>query len=48
MFGTEGFVGLLGTWSFLESGDTSLTTMSLSVIQDGVITFQEEITPPSS
>jgi branched-chain amino acid transport system substrate-binding protein len=47
MFATEGFNGLLGTWSFLETGDTSLTTVSLSVIPDGAITFQEEIAAPA-
>jgi branched-chain amino acid transport system substrate-binding protein len=43
MFATEGFVGLLGTWSFTETGDTSATTMSLNVVKDKQITFQEEI-----
>lgn len=43
MFGTEGFRGLLGNWSFTETGDTDLTTISLNVVQDGVITFQENI-----
>lgn len=47
MFSTEGFRGLLGTWSFLETGDTNSTTISLNVVQDGQITFQEEIAPPA-
>jgi branched-chain amino acid transport system substrate-binding protein len=45
LFGTEGFVGLLGTWSFTDTGDTSATTMSLNKVIDGVITFQTEIAP---
>jgi branched-chain amino acid transport system substrate-binding protein len=45
LFGTEGFVGLLGTWSFTDTGDTSSTTMSLNKVIDGAITFQTEIAP---
>ena len=47
MFATENFNGLLGTWSFLETGDTSLTTVSLNQIQDGTINFVEEIAAPT-
>jgi ABC-type branched-subunit amino acid transport system substrate-binding protein len=43
MFATEGFTGLLGTWSFTETGDTDSETISLNVVQDGAITFQEDI-----
>lgn len=43
MFGTEGFVGLLGTWSFTDTGDTDSQTISLNVVKDGVITWQENI-----
>jgi branched-chain amino acid transport system substrate-binding protein len=46
MFSTTNFHGLLGTWEFLETGDTSLTTVSLNQIQDGAITFLEEIAAP--
>lgn len=46
MFATSNFVGLLGTWEFLETGDTSLTTVSLNQIQDGAIVFVEEIAAP--
>ncbi|MDQ3655663.1 MAG: branched-chain amino acid ABC transporter substrate-binding protein, partial [Chloroflexota bacterium] len=42
MFATNNFAGLLGTWEFLETGDTSLTTVSLNQIQDGGIVFLEE------
>lgn len=48
MFATTNFQGLLGTWEFLETGDTSLTTVSLNQIQDGEIVFQEEIAAPTS
>jgi branched-chain amino acid transport system substrate-binding protein len=43
MFGTEGFRGLLGTWSFTETGDTDSVTISLNIVQDGEITWQENI-----
>jgi branched-chain amino acid transport system substrate-binding protein len=43
MFNTEGFVGLVGTFSLTETGDTDATTMSLNLVQDGKITFQENI-----
>lgn len=46
MFSTEGFRGLLGTWSFTETGDTTADTISLNVVQDGAITFQEVIGLP--
>ncbi len=47
MLGTESFEGLLGTWGFLDTGDTSLTTVSVSVIEDGAIAFQEKISAPT-
>ena len=44
MFATEGFNSLLGgTWSFTETGDTDALTMTLNVVKDGKITFQENI-----
>jgi len=46
MFATEGFRGLLGTWSFTETGDTTADTISLNVVQDATITFQEIIGLP--
>jgi len=46
MFTTEGFRGLIGTWSFTETGDTTAATISLNVVQDSVITFQEVIGLP--
>jgi branched-chain amino acid transport system substrate-binding protein len=33
VFATREFPGLLGTWSFDENGDTSLTTMSVNVVK---------------
>jgi branched-chain amino acid transport system substrate-binding protein len=47
MFSTTNFAGLLGTWEFLDTGDTSLTTVSLNQIQDGAIVFLEEIATPA-
>jgi branched-chain amino acid transport system substrate-binding protein len=46
MFGTKEFRGLIGTWSFTETGDTDSTTVSLNVVTDSAITFQETIAPP--
>lgn len=43
MFATEGFRGLVSTWSFTETGDTTADTISMNVVTDGVITFQEVI-----
>jgi branched-chain amino acid transport system substrate-binding protein len=42
----EGFRGLLGTWDFSDTGDTTLTTVSLNEVIDGQISFQETISPP--
>jgi branched-chain amino acid transport system substrate-binding protein len=46
MFATEGFRGLLGTWSFTDTGDTDADTISVNVVMDGAITFQELIGLP--
>ncbi|HVL23548.1 MAG TPA: branched-chain amino acid ABC transporter substrate-binding protein [Thermomicrobiales bacterium] len=46
MMATKEFRGLIGTWSFTETGDTDSTTVSVNNVKDGVITFQETITPP--
>lgn len=40
---TKDFPGLLGTWSFDENGDTTSTTMSGNVVQDGKWTFVESL-----
>jgi branched-chain amino acid transport system substrate-binding protein len=45
--GIEEFRGLIGTWSFTETGDTTATTISLNKVIDGQITFQEVISPPA-
>ncbi len=47
MTSTEGFQGLLSTWSFTETLDTTATTMGLNIVKDGAITFEEEIAPPA-
>lgn len=46
MFNVEGFRGLLGTYEFDENGDTTSSIISLNVVQDGQITYQETITLP--
>jgi branched-chain amino acid transport system substrate-binding protein len=45
--GIRGFRGLLGTWDFTETGDTTLKTVSLNAVSDGQIAYQETIAPPS-
>jgi len=39
VMGTKNFQGLLGTWSFDENGDTTITTMSGNVVKDGKFEF---------
>ncbi len=46
MFNIGDFRGLLGTYSFDDNGDTTSGTISLNVVQDGVITYQETIGLP--
>jgi branched-chain amino acid transport system substrate-binding protein len=46
MFQTKDFRGLIGTWSFSETGDTTATTISLNQVEDGQIVFQQVIAPP--
>jgi len=40
------FRGLIGTWSFSETGDTTASTISLNEVKSGKITFQEVIGAP--
>jgi branched-chain amino acid transport system substrate-binding protein len=40
---TKDFPGLLGTWSFDQNGDTSLTAYSGNVVKDGKWTFVEKL-----
>ena len=35
VFATEDYEGILGTWSFDEDGDTSLTELSIQRVEDG-------------
>src|SRR5262249_18491062 len=34
IFGTRDYAGVLGTWSFTETGDTTLTTMTVRQVRD--------------
>jgi branched-chain amino acid transport system substrate-binding protein len=43
VMGTKDFQGILGTWSFDENGDTSLTGMSGAQVKDGKFEFAKEI-----
>jgi hypothetical protein len=45
MIATEGFVGLLGEWSFDENGDKDNQIMGLNQIENGAIKFIKTITP---
>ncbi len=48
MFNVTDFRGLLGTYGFTENGDTTSTVISLNQVENGEITFQQEISPPES
>lgn len=44
VFATKDFKGILGTWSFDENGDTSVTTMSVSIakrLADGTLSWEK-------
>jgi len=43
VFATEDFEGVLGTWSFDEEGDTSLTELSVQTIDGGEFTLDRVI-----
>jgi branched-chain amino acid transport system substrate-binding protein len=43
VFGTQDFEGILGTWSFDENGDTSLTAMSVQQVKGGTFEFLQVI-----
>jgi branched-chain amino acid transport system substrate-binding protein len=43
VFATKNFSGALGTWSFDENGDTSLTTMSGQIVKAGKLEFAKEL-----
>jgi branched-chain amino acid transport system substrate-binding protein len=48
MFNVQNFRGLLGTYGFTENGDTTSTVISVNQVENGEITFREEISPPES
>ena len=43
IFATEDYKGVLGTWSFDEDGDTTLTELSVQQVQDGAFEYQRTI-----
>jgi branched-chain amino acid transport system substrate-binding protein len=43
IFATEDFNGVLGTWSFDEDGDTSLTELSIQQVENGQFEYQRTI-----
>jgi branched-chain amino acid transport system substrate-binding protein len=43
IFATEDFDGVLGTWSFDEDGDTSLTELSVQRVENGQFEYQRTI-----
>ncbi len=44
--GIKDFRGMIGTWSFSATGDTTATTVSLNEVKSGVITFKQVIGAP--
>lgn len=46
MFHTTDFHGLAGTWSFTETGDPDPVTLSINVVRDAEIVFQDFINTP--
>ena len=43
VFATEDFEGVLGTWSFDEEGDTSLTELSVQTVEGGEFTLDRVV-----
>jgi branched-chain amino acid transport system substrate-binding protein len=43
IFATKDYEGVLGTWSFDEDGDTSLTELSVQRVEDGAFVYQRTI-----
>jgi branched-chain amino acid transport system substrate-binding protein len=43
LFATSNYNGVLGTWSFDENGDTTLTDLSGERVQDGQFEFNRTI-----
>jgi branched-chain amino acid transport system substrate-binding protein len=43
VFATEDFNGVLGTWSFDEDGDTTLTELSVQRVENGEFVYQRTI-----
>jgi branched-chain amino acid transport system substrate-binding protein len=43
VFATEDYEGVLGTWSFDEDGDTSLTELSVQRVENGAFVYQRTI-----
>ena len=43
VFATQDYEGVLGTWSFDEDGDTSLTELSIQTVEDGEFTLDRVV-----
>ena len=43
VFATEDYEGVLGTWSFDEDGDTTLTELSINRVVNGEFEYQRTI-----
>lgn len=48
MFNTTDFHGLAGVWSFTETGDPDTAQLTVNIVEDGVIRFNDMISPPES
>jgi branched-chain amino acid transport system substrate-binding protein len=43
VFATEDYHGALGTWSFDEDGDTTLTELSIQRVENGEFVYQQTV-----
>ena len=43
VFATEDYKGVLGTWSFDEDGDTTLTELSINRVENGEFVYKRTI-----
>lgn len=48
MFHTTDFQGLAGSWSFTETGDPDTAQLTVNIVEDGVIKFNDMISPPDA
>lgn len=47
MFATQNFQGLSGSWNMTETGDPDTAQLTVNIVTDGEIVFQDMIEPPA-